>query len=189
MVLTQDVDSRTMHRGDQIHAQITNPVTAGGQAVIPPGSFVQGRIEKLTSSHSRADIVLSSASVILPDGEVLPIPGKVEVRSGEYTAWSNPPDNKRVAAFLAPLIGGGVGTLIGSRFHDTETLGSGPLSITTTHTSIKALAIGSLVGLGAGFVAMAALLHTHQFYMAAGSPVEMELPSPVTIPPPATTGD
>src|SRR5690348_12489830 len=77
MVLTQDVDSRAIHRGDQIHAQITNPVTAEGQGVIPPGSFVQGKIEKLTSSHRRADIVLQSASVIFPDGEVLPIQGPV----------------------------------------------------------------------------------------------------------------
>lgn len=183
MVLTQDLDSRARHRGDQIHAQITNPVTAGEQAVIPPGSFVQGKIEKLSATRSRANIVLRSVSVILPDGEVLPVPGPVEVQSGEYTAWSNPSDNKRIAAILAPMIGGGVGTLIGSRFQTTDTVGSGPLAVSMTHTSIKALAIGSFAGLGAGFVAMAALLHTHQFYMAAGSPVEMELPSPIVVPP------
>lgn len=188
MVLTQDVDSRAMHRGDQLHAQITNPVTAGGQGVIPPGTFVQGKIEKLTSSHHRADIMLKSVSVIFPDGEVLPIPGTVTVQSGEYTAWSNPSESKGMAAIFMPMIGGGVGTLIGSRFHTTETLTNGPASLTTTHTSIKALTIGGFVGLGAGLVAMAALLHTHQFYMAAGSPVEMELPSDVVVPPaPAPT--
>lgn len=183
MVLTQDVDSRALHRGDQIHAQITNPVTAGEQAVIPPGSFVQGKIEKLSATRSRANIALKSVSVILPDGEVLPIPGPVEVQSGEYTAWSNPSDSKRLAATLAPMIGGGVGTLIGSRFHTTDTLGSGPLAISMTHTPTKALAIGSFAGLGAGLAVMAALLHTHQFYMAAGSPVEMGLPSPVVVSP------
>lgn len=183
MVLTQDVDSRAMHRGDQLHAQITNPVTADGQGAIPPGSFVQGKIEKLTSSHHRADIVLKSASVIFPDGDVLPVPGTVTVRSGEYTAWSNPSENKGMAAIFMPMIGGGVGTLIGSQVKTTDTIGMPPNTLTSKHTSITALAVGSAVGLGVGLVAMAALLHTHQFYMAAGSPVEMELPTDVVVPP------
>lgn len=188
MVLTQDVDSRTMHRGDQIHAQITNPVTADGQAVIPPGSFVEGKIEKLTSSHRRADIVLRSASVIFPDGEVLPIAGPVTILSGEYTAWSNPSESKGMAGIFMPMIGGGIGTLIGSQVKTTDTIGTPPNTLTSRHTSMTALVVGSTVGLGVGLVAMAALLHTHQFYMAAGSPVEMELPTDVTVPPAPAPG-
>lgn len=183
MVLTQDVDSRAMRRGDQIHAQITNPVTAGGQGVIPPGSFVQGKIEKLTSSHRRADIVLKSASVIFPDGEVLPIAGPVNIHSGEYTAFANPSEGKGMAGIFMPMIGGGIGTLIGSQIKTTDTIGTPPNTLTSKHTSMTALVVGSTVGLGVGLVAMAALLHTHQFYMAAGSPVEMELPTDVTVPP------
>jgi hypothetical protein len=189
MVLTQDVDSRTLHRGDELHAQITNPVTAGGQGVIPPGAFVQGKIEKLTSSHTRGNILLKSASLIFPDGEVLSIPGPVNVQSGEYTAWANPSEGKSAAAILAPIIGGGVGTLIGSQVKTTDTMGTPPNTLTTKHTSIAAVAVGSAVGLGVGLVAMVALLHTHQFYMAAGSPVEMELSAPFVVPPaPAAPG-
>lgn len=97
--------------------------------------------------------------------------------------------NRSSIAILAPLIGGGVGTLIGSQVKTTDTIGTGPTMLTTKHTSITALAVGSAIGLGAGLIAMVALLHTHQFYMAAGSPVEMALSSPVVVPPEPAPGN
>lgn len=182
LVLTQAVDSREMHHGDQIHAQITNPVIAQNRGVIPPGSFLQGEIKKLAASHNRAEILLESASIIFPDGGVLAIPGPLTIESGEYTAWRNPSEAKRGVAFLMPLVGGGLGTLIGSRFHTTQTIGSGPTSLIATSTSMKALAVGSTVGLGAGLAAMALLLHTHHFYLAEGSPMELRLSTALTVP-------
>lgn len=183
LVLTQAVDSGEMRHGDQIHAQITNPVIAGGRGAIPPGSFIQGNIKKLSATHHRAEILLESASVIFPDGGVLAIPGPLTVGSDEYTAWSNPSEGKRTAAFLMPLIGGGLGTLIGSRFKTTQTIGSGPTTLSATSTSMKALVIGSTVGLGVGLATMALLLHTHYFYLAEGSPMELRLSTAVTVPP------
>lgn len=182
LVLTQDVDSRQMHRGDQIRAQITNPVIAAGRGVIPPGSYLEAEINKLAASHSRAEILLDSASIIFPDGGVLAIPGPLTIETGEYTAWRNPSDAKRTVAFVMPVIGGALGTLIGSRFRTTETIGSGPTTLTTTSVSMKALAIGSTVGLGAGLTTMALLLRTHHFFLAQGSPMELRLSTAVTVP-------
>jgi len=182
LVLTKDVDSREVHHGDQIHAQITDPVVASGRGVIPPGAFLQAEVKKLAASHSRAEILLDSASIIFPDGGVLAIPGPLTIETGEYTAWRNPSDAKRTAAFVMPLVGAGLGTLIGSRFHTTKTVGSGPTALTATSTSMKALTIGSTVGIGAGLTTMALLLRTHHFFLAQGSPMELRLSAPVAVP-------
>src|ERR1700686_3398979 len=45
LVLTHDIQSRSVRRGDDIYAQITSPVTSGNQLVIPPGTFVQGKVD------------------------------------------------------------------------------------------------------------------------------------------------
>src|SRR3954454_25230820 len=47
LVLTHPVQSRVIHRGDDIYAQVTAPVRSGDQMVIPPGTFVQGTVDKL----------------------------------------------------------------------------------------------------------------------------------------------
>lgn len=47
LVLTQPVQSRYVHRGDDIYAQTTSPVSSGNETVIPAGTFVQGTVEKL----------------------------------------------------------------------------------------------------------------------------------------------
>jgi hypothetical protein len=40
LVLTQPIQSRYIHRGDDIFAQVLSPVDAGNQVVIPAGTFV-----------------------------------------------------------------------------------------------------------------------------------------------------
>jgi hypothetical protein len=40
LVLTQPVQTRYVRRGDDIYAQVTSPVDAENQVVIPPGTFV-----------------------------------------------------------------------------------------------------------------------------------------------------
>jgi hypothetical protein len=43
LVLTQRVNSKTMHPGDTIYAQTTAPVSIGDQLAIPSGTFVRDR--------------------------------------------------------------------------------------------------------------------------------------------------
>ena len=46
-MLTHPIQSRYIHRGDDIYAQITSPVNFGNEIVIPPGTFVEGKVDKL----------------------------------------------------------------------------------------------------------------------------------------------
>ena len=47
LVLTHPIQSRYIHRGDDIYAQITAPITMGNEVIIAPGVLVDGKVDKL----------------------------------------------------------------------------------------------------------------------------------------------
>lgn len=180
LVLTHPIDSKTVHRGDTVFAEITAPVLAEDQVVIPPGAFVQGKVEKLTRQGSRAELLMQSLSVALPDGSVVNIKGPLEITSGEGTAWRNPSTGAKTGAVLAPLVGLGLGTAIGAAAHTTQT--NTFAGMTMTSQSLKGVTIGSITGLAAGtIVSFALLARSHHFYVGEGSPLELTLPRPATV--------
>lgn len=180
LILTHPIDSKTMHRGDTVFAETTSPVFADNQVIIPAGAFVQGKVEKLTRQGSRAELLMQTVSVALPDSSVVNIRGPVEITSGEGTAWRNPSDGTKVGAVLAPFIGSGLGTAIGVAAHTTQTTNFAGTTMTTS--TPKGMAIGSITGLAAGtIVSFVLMARTRHFYVGEGSPLEMVLPRPVTI--------
>jgi hypothetical protein len=178
MALTHPVDSHSTHRGDEIFAQTTSPLIVSNQVVIPAGTFVQGKVDKMTRRGSRGELLMQSVSVVFPNGYVATITGPLNMESDEGTAWNNPSSGAKVGIILAPLAGAGIGTAIAAGQHTTTTLGG----TTITSVSTKALAIGSLVGLAAGgAVSVVLLARSHHFYIQEGSPLELSLPKPVTL--------
>src|ERR1017187_1343640 len=197
LVLMHPIQSRYVRRGDDIYAQTTSPVVAGNEVVIPPGTFVQGKVDKLSRNGGRAELYLQSMSIAYPDGYVAPIAGPVTLESGDGYALKDPGKGRMVGAFALPAAGLGLGALIGhsvansSPTTTTSTLPPGctglpPFCVTSSFTTpadtLKSTAIGSMVGLAAGGVAsLALLLNTHNFFLDVGSPVEMVLQHPLTL--------
>jgi hypothetical protein len=180
LVLTNSVSSNSTHRGDEIHAQTTAPVTVGDQVIIPAGVFVQGKVDRLRRDGDRGEMLMQSVSVIFPDGYVANIAGPINILSDEYTAWLTPGTGTKVAAILAPIAGVGIGAGIGSAAHTTQSSTLGGTTLTTS--TPKGIAIGSGVGLGVGaLVSILVLTHSHQFFVDVGSPMQMTLPQPLTI--------
>ncbi|HZE26168.1 MAG TPA: hypothetical protein VE083_02220 [Terriglobales bacterium] len=107
------VASRTTHRRDEIYAQTVAPIVVGDQVVVPSGTFVQGKLDRLARNGTRAEMLLQSASVIFPDGFVANAAGPVKVESEEGTAWRVAGGGNIAGAIAAPLAGLGLGTLIG----------------------------------------------------------------------------
>jgi hypothetical protein len=180
MALTHPVDSKTIHRGGEIFAQTTSPVIVANQVVIPAGTFVQGKVDKLTRRGSRGELLMQSVSVVFPNGYVASIGGPLNMESDEGTAWNNPSSAAKAGIIAAPLAGLGIGAAIGAAQHTTQssTLGGTTISSSTP----KGLAIGSIVGLAAGgAVSLVLLARSHHFYVQEGSPLEMALPQPVTL--------
>ncbi len=180
LVLTHPIFSNTTHRGDEIHAQTTAPITVGDHVVIPGGIFVQGKVDKFTRHGSRSEMLMQSISLIFPDGYVANIAGPLTIETDEGTAWLNPSGTSKAGMVIAPMAGLGLGALIGSAAHTTQssTLGG----ITMTSSTPKGLAIGSVVGLAAGgVVALVLMTHSHQFFVDVGSPMQLTLPEPLTL--------
>ena len=197
LVLTHPIQSRYIHHGDDIYAQVSSPVNSGNEVVIPPGTFVQGKVDKLERKGGRGELRLDSMSITFPDGYVAPISGPITLESDDGYALKDPGKGRVVGAFALPAAGLGLGALIGHSLANSspQTLTStnppgcsGPppycvsASLTTPGNTLKGTAIGSFVGLAIGGIAsMVLVFNTHNFFLDVGSPVEMTLQQPVSL--------
>ena len=180
LALTHPVDSHSTHRGDEIFAQTTSPVIVANQVVIPAGTCVQGKLDKMTRRGTRGELLMQSVSVVFPNGYVATMQGPLNMESDEGTAWSNPSSAEKAGIIAAPLAGLGIGAAIGAAQHTTDSTSLG--GTTLTSSSPKGLAIGSLVGLAAGgAVSLVLIARSHHFYVQDGSPLELSLPQSVTL--------
>ena len=197
LVLMHPIQSRYVHRGDDIYAQTTSPVVAGTEVVIPPGTFVQGKVDKLERKGGRAELYLQSMSITYPDGYVAPVTGPITLESDDGYALKDPGKDRIVGGIALPAAGIGIGALIGHSVANsqpntiTSTLPPGctgpppgclSSSVTAPGSTAKDTVIGAMVGGAIGAVAsLALLLNTHNFFLDAGSPVEMVLQHPLAL--------
>jgi len=196
LVLTQPVQTRYIHRGDDIYAQVMSPVGAGNEIVIPPGTFVQGVIDKIQRNGGRGELRLQSMSIIFPDGYVTPIPGPMVLLATDGYAIKDPGSKRGAGAIILPLAGVGLGALIGhsaGKADSTVTSNFPPgcsppqFGCTTISTPVmgtkgKDAAIGAAIGGAAGMIAsLTVLMGGRHFYIDAGAPVQMTLQQPVAL--------
>lgn len=175
LVLTHPVNSKTTRRGDEIYAQTSAPVAAGAQALIPAGTFVQGQVQKLSRRGSRGEFLMQSVSLVFPNGYVVPVSGPVNIESGEETAYRTPSNRTKILAISAPLAGAGMGALIGSAAHTTQSMPFGGQTLTTS--TPMGVGVGSMIGLAAGgVVSLVLLTRSPQFFVDVGSTMQMVLP-------------
>lgn len=161
LVLTHPVQSRVLHRGDDIYAQVTSPVNSGNQTVIPPGTFIQGTVEKLEQRNGRGQLHLQSMTITFPDGYVTPIPGPVTLLSDEGYALKDPGKGRVMSAVALPLAGAGIGALIGHSVANTTPqtitnslppgcVGSLPGCLSTSMTVPRSAGPATVIGAGVG---------------------------------------
>jgi hypothetical protein len=78
VALIRPVLSRTASLGETLYAQTTFPVTVGSHVAVPPGTFVEGRLEKLTRPtrrSNRAELQILFTHLIFANGYVAALPG------------------------------------------------------------------------------------------------------------------
>lgn len=196
LVLTQPVQTRYIRRGDDIYAQVTSPVDADNQVAIPPGTFVQGMVDKIQRHAGRGELRLQSMSITFPDGYVTPISGPIVLETTGGYAIKDPGSKRSAGAIVLPLAGIGIGALIGHSVGTSQSTltssipaGCNPAQFGCLTSSMPIsgskgndAAIGASIGGGAGAIASIMLLvGSHHFYLDAGSPVQMTLQEPVTL--------
>jgi hypothetical protein len=199
LVLTQPIQTRFIHRGDDIYAQIVSPVTAGNDVVIPPGTFVQGKVDKIERQGGRGEVRLQSMAITFPDGYTIPIAGPITLSSPDGYALKDPGPGRTAGVIALPAAGLGIGALIGHATANSSpsTLTSsiptgctGPppgclsSSVTAPGSTAKGTVIGAMVGGAIGGIAsIAMLLNTHNFFLDVGTPAEMILQHPLSLAP------
>jgi hypothetical protein len=200
LVLTHSILSRSVHRGDDIYAQTTSPVTSGNDVVIPAGTFVQGKVDRLQRKGDRGELYLQSMSIIFPDGYVAPIAGPITLESDEGYALKDPGNRRMITAITLPAAGLGLGALIGhattssqgttitntlAAFCGVPTPGCAngtSQSLTIPPDRLKGTAIGSMVGLGVGGIAsLVVLTRARNFLLDVGTPVDMVVHQPMSL--------
>jgi len=196
LVLTHPVQTRYIHRGDDIYAQINSPVSSENAVVIPPGTFVQGVVDKILRTGGRGEVRLQSMAITFPDGYVTPIGGPILLQTDEGYAIKDTGSKRAASAIVMPLAGAGLGALIGHSAGSPDStvtsnfppgcsppqFGCTPITTPVMGTKGRDAAIGASIGAAAGMIgSIFVLVSSHHFYLDAGAPVEMTLQQSVTL--------
>lgn len=156
--------SRTAHVGDKFVATVTIPVYAGGQAVIPAGTIIEGRVTQVTPAkrmNRSGTIGIDFDNLVFPNGAVVPLVGILTSDDPETRRRID--DESRVSGERgrspAVFIGGGgaIGAVLGG------IAGGG-----------KGAAVGGAVGAGIG-VAGILLSKGEEAQVPSGTPFGIQV--------------
>jgi type IV secretion system protein VirB10 len=154
--------------GQDIYLQITFPVTVGNQMVIPPGTYIQGVVEKIVRKDRRRyrlDFEVRSASMIFLNGYTVPIAGTVNIATTNAVLQAPLPRNSNgqpVAAMAA----------VGSA--TTPSLPSDPFA-KDVHNAMIVIGVVAAVAVTTAIV----LAARSDPYVEVGTPLEIILPAPL----------
>lgn len=135
ITLKNTISTKSNHVGDPIYAQTTFPVVVNDRIVIPPGTYVQGRINAIKPAghiKGRAEVLIHFTTLIYPSGYTVILPGSIEnapgvdksqVKDKEGTIQSDSHKGRTVGTIARPaaegaltgaILRGGEGALIGA---------------------------------------------------------------------------
>ncbi len=172
--LVNSISTRTAHEGDYVYMKTATPITAGGQIVVPEGSFVQGVVshsERSGRVKGRAELGIRIETLTLASGKVIqmaPHLKSVDSEGSEQKVVNNENQIEQGgskgadAARIAEL--GGAGAAIGG----------------LADQSFKGAGIGAGAG-GAVGLATVLLTRGREVELRQGTTVDVVFDRPVTI--------
>jgi type IV secretion system protein VirB10 len=81
IALRNAISTKSSHEGDPVYAQTTFPVVLDDRIVIPPGTYMQGRIASIKPAgrmKGRAEVMMHFTTLIYPSGYTVVLPGSLE---------------------------------------------------------------------------------------------------------------
>ena len=79
--LKQAISTKTAKEGDPVYAETTFPVVLDNKIIIPPGTYVQGKISNVKRGghvKGRAELLIHFTSMIYPSGYTVVLPGSLD---------------------------------------------------------------------------------------------------------------
>ena len=164
LALKQAISTKNAREGDAVYAQTTFPVVINERIVIPPGTYVQGRISHVQRAgrvKGRAEVLMHFTTLIYPSGYTVVLPGAVDnVPGAEKSSMSGSEGTIRAD--------GQKGQKIGTV---ASTAASGAV-VGGLSNGGKGALIGAGIG-GAAGTAIAMLTRNNEVKMDAGTTLEM----------------
>lgn len=117
LALQRPISTRTTRPGDMAYLLTTAPVVAGDKMVIPPDTFVQGQIARVTIRGVDRDgeLQIRSAHMVFSNGYTVGIPYDIVVPLDRQWIFPEAPSSGKAfgltAAFAAPAVGALIGGL------------------------------------------------------------------------------
>ena len=158
--------------GRDVYLQVTFPVTVGSEMIIPPGTYIQGVVEKIISKdrrHNRLEFEIRSATMIFLNGYTVPITGTVRVATANAALLSPGPGNSHGQPVPAMAAVGGVAPPALPPLPPLPDIGK------SARTAMIAIGVVGAVALTAGLVIAA----NRDPEIEVGTPLEIVLPAPV----------
>jgi hypothetical protein len=166
--LTRPLDSLTAQPGDTVHAKVAFPVAVGDTVAIPPETYVDGTIDKVTRRGRHAGFRFHFAQIIFTTGYTVAVPGAADTRAAVHTI-----DAPAAAGSGSPMA--------------SSLTGPQASSLSQTQPSFGGPNMGAIIGLTvgtavAGTVAIVALAHRGTgLRLDVGSTVDMTLESAISL--------
>jgi type IV secretion system protein VirB10 len=170
--LKQEISTKTAKDGDPVYAEIAFPFVVNERVVIPAGTYIQGKIERVQRGghvKGRAELLIHFTSMIYPNGYTVMLGGSVENTPGaEKTSMKDSEgtirqdsDAGRKAKETAE--GATTGAVIGAITNGGKGAGIGA-------------GIGGVTGLAVGMLSRGADVR-----LEPGTSIEMEIQREVTV--------
>ncbi len=158
--------------GRDVYLQITFPVTIGNEMVVPPGTYIQGVVEKIIHKdrrHDALEFTIRSASMIFLNGYTVPITGTVRVATANAASLSPGPEINRGQSVPAMAAVGGVAPPMLPPLPPLPDIGK------AARTAMIAIGVVGAVAVTAGLVIAA----NRDPEIEVGTPLEIVLPAPM----------
>ena len=170
--LKQAISTKTARTGDPVYAETAFPFVLNEKVVIPAGTYVQGKIERMQRGghvKGRAEVLIHFTSIIYPNGYTVMLGGSIENTPGaENTTMKDSEgtiQQDSEAGRKAQTAAGGAAT--------GATIGG----ITN---GLKGAGIGAGVG-GAAGLAIGMLSRGADVRLEPGTSIQMEIQREVTV--------
>jgi len=170
--LKQAISTKTAKDGDPVYAETAFPFVINEQIVIPAGTYIQGKIERVQRGghvKGRADVLIHFTSMIYPNGYTVLLGGSVENTPGaEKTSMKDSEGTIRQDSDAGKKAETAAGT---------ATTGAVIGAVTN---GLKGAGIGAGIG-GAAGLAVGMLSRGADVRLEPGTSIEMEIQREVTV--------
>ena len=172
--LVNAVDTRTAQVGDWVYLRTASPIAAGGQILVPVGSYVQATVSRARRSgrtSGRAELAIRIETLTLPEGKQIRI---------------NPHLSSVDAAGSGQKVDAGEGDIKQAPGHDADaariatTAGTGAAIGGLAEQSWSAAGIGGAAGAGAG-LAIVLLTRGKEVELRQGTTIDVVFDRPLPL--------